>query len=77
MNDAQTTTSAIKGPETTTAGWRRHFEHPTGMVGRIVGHLMAFKNKERSWWVLPQLEINQDDRVLEIGFGSAIDIDRA
>jgi hypothetical protein len=45
-------------------------------VGRIVGHLMAFKNKERSWWVLPQLEINEDDRVLEVGFGSGIDIHR-
>jgi ubiquinone/menaquinone biosynthesis C-methylase UbiE len=76
MNDAQTSTSAIKGPQTSAAGWRRHFGHPTGVVGRIVGHLMAFRNKERSWWVLPQLEINQDDRVLEVGFGSGMDIQR-
>jgi ubiquinone/menaquinone biosynthesis C-methylase UbiE len=37
---------------------------------------MAFKNKERSWWVLPMLEIHQNDCVLEVGFGSGIDIRR-
>jgi ubiquinone/menaquinone biosynthesis C-methylase UbiE len=46
------------------------------MLGRAVGHLMAFKNKERSWWVLPMLEIHQNDCVLEVGFGSGIDIRR-
>lgn len=38
--------------------------------------MMAVKNKERSWWVLPLLDIHQNDRVLEVGFGSGIDIRR-
>ena len=57
-------------------GWRSQFYKPSGVLGRAVGHLMAFKNKERSWWVLPMLEIHQNDCVLEVGFGSGIDIRR-
>ncbi len=57
-------------------GWRSQFHKPSGMLGRAVGHLMAFKNKERSWWVLPMLEIHQNDCLLEVGFGSGIDIRR-
>jgi len=57
-------------------GWRSQFHKPSGMLGRVVGHLMALKNKERSWWVLPMLEIHQNDCVLEVGFGSGIDIRR-
>lgn len=57
-------------------GWHSQFHKPSGMLGRAVGHLMAFKNKERSWWVLPMLEIHQNDCVLEVGFGSGIDIRR-
>jgi len=57
-------------------GWRSQFQKPAGILGRAVGHLMAFKNKERSWWVLPMLEIHQNDCLLEVGFGSGIDIRR-
>jgi len=58
------------------AGWRSQFQKPSGMIGRAVGHLMALKNKERSWWVLPMLEIHQSDCVLEVGFGSGMDVRR-
>lgn len=58
------------------AGWRSQFAQPSGLRGRIVGHLMALKNKERSWWVLPLLDIHQNDHVLEIGFGSGVDVRR-
>lgn len=57
-------------------GWHTQFQNPSGLLGRAVGHLMAFKNKERSWWVLPMLEIHQNDCVLEVGFGSGMDIRR-
>jgi len=56
---------------------RRQFALPTGMVGRAIGHLMALKNRERSEWVLGQLEIASDDTILEVGFGPGADIRRA
>lgn len=77
MRNAVATSPAIEvpGPSTPT-GWRGQFARPSGVLGRVVGHLMAIKNKERSWWVLPLLDIHQNDRVLEVGFGSGIDIKR-
>ncbi|MBZ5593658.1 MAG: class I SAM-dependent methyltransferase [Acidobacteriia bacterium] len=57
-------------------GWRSQFGKPSGVLGGLIGHLMALKNKDRSWWVLPMLEIHQNDCVLEVGFGSGIDIRR-
>jgi len=44
----------VPGP----GGWRQQFARPTGALGQLAGHLMAFRNKERSWWVLPLLEIH-------------------
>jgi len=37
---------------------------------------MAIKSRERSLWVLSQLHLQPDDRVLEIGFGPGVDIQR-
>jgi SAM-dependent methyltransferase len=68
------TSSAIDVPGP--GGWRQQFARPTGALGQLAGHLMAFRNKERSWWVLPLLEIRDKDRVLEVGFGSGADIRR-
>lgn len=77
MKNAVALSPAIEVPgPSQPAGWRSQFHKPSGVRGRIVGHLMAFKNKERSWWVLPMLEIHQNDCVLEVGFGSGIDIRR-
>lgn len=77
MRNVPATSVAIDVPTSCRPdGWRGQFAHPTGMLGRAVGHLMALKNRERSWWVLPMLEIRQNDRVLEVGFGSGIDIKR-
>src|SRR5262245_21173500 len=59
------------------AGWRSQFCLPTGFLGWIVGHLMAFKNRERSEWVLSRLELTERDRVLEIGFGPGASVRRA
>jgi len=68
------TSNAIEVPGP--GGWRRQFARPTGALGQLAGHLMAFRNKERSWWVLPLLEIHDKDRVVEVGFGSGADIRR-
>ncbi len=46
-------------------------------MGRMVGHLMAMKNGERSVWVFSVLDLKPSDRVLEIGFGPGADIARA
>ncbi len=64
-------------PDTHGGGWRSQFGHPTGMLGWLVGRLMAVKNAERSEWVLSQLRIEPGDRVFEVGFGSGTDIGRA
>ena len=58
-------------------GIRRQFGHPRGLVGWLVGHLMAVKNQGRSRWVLDLLDIRPEHRVLEVGFGSGVDIRRA
>lgn len=43
-------------------------------MGALVGHLMAFKNGERSEWLIPLLDILPNHRVLEIGFGPGVDV---
>ena len=58
-------------------GWRTQFARPSGRLGWLVGHLMAIKNRERSDWVLSRLNLDEEDRVLEIGFGPGVDIKRA
>jgi ubiquinone/menaquinone biosynthesis C-methylase UbiE len=52
------------------------FAKPRGLMGRIVGQLLAVKNKQRSLWVLEVLNLKADDRVFEIGFGPGVDIKR-
>ena len=63
-------------PGTCLKGWRRQFSRPTGALGWAVGHLMAFKNRHRSQWVIALLGPKPADHVLEIGFGSGADIRR-
>lgn len=58
------------------SGWPSQFRHPRGWRGWLVGYFMAFNNKQRSLWVLSLLELGRGDHVLEIGFGSGLDIQR-
>jgi SAM-dependent methyltransferase len=58
-------------------GIRRQFGHPSGVLGWLVGHVMAVKNGERSRWVLDLLDVQPRARVLEVGFGPGIDIRRS
>ena len=53
------------------------FVNPTGLMGHLVGYALAFKNRERSEWVMALLDLKPSDRVLEIGFGPGADIQRA
>jgi SAM-dependent methyltransferase len=52
------------------------FAHPRGALGWFVGHLMAFKNGERSRWALELLAARAGERVLELGFGPGVDVRR-
>jgi ubiquinone/menaquinone biosynthesis C-methylase UbiE len=45
------------------------FAHPEGWVGRLVGMVLAFKNRERNAWTISLLDIQANDQILEIGFG--------
>jgi SAM-dependent methyltransferase len=50
---------------------RAQFGRPSGFWGAIVGAVMANarSNQERVRWTIEQLELQPNDRVLEIGFG--------
>lgn len=45
------------------------FAHPRGPIGRLVGMIMAYENRERNAWAVSLLKLQPADRVLEIGFG--------
>src|SRR5215470_9869970 len=64
-------------PSPKIAEWRSQFAYPNGWLGALVGHVMALKSRERSQWVLSLLNLQPDDRVLEIGFGPGVDLQRA
>jgi SAM-dependent methyltransferase len=55
---------------------RAQFGRPTGVPGRIAGWLMASRssNRRRNLWAVALLDVQRDDRVLEIGFGPGIAI---
>jgi SAM-dependent methyltransferase len=57
--------------------WQRisvQFEHPTGIPGSLAGAIMSKRgsNLERIDWAISILKLQPDDRVLEIGFGPGI-----
>ncbi len=54
----------------------RQFKHPTGVVGALVGHAMAVKNRARGEWVTSLLDLAPGDRALEVGFGPGADARR-
>jgi SAM-dependent methyltransferase len=57
----------------------RQFERPSGALGRLAGWIMAHRpsNRERNFWTVSLLDIQPTDRVLEIGFGPGLAIERA
>ncbi len=55
---------------------REQFGNPTGPVGWLVGQVMAFKNAARSEWVLSLLSLESAEDILEVGFGSGVDVRR-
>jgi ubiquinone/menaquinone biosynthesis C-methylase UbiE len=53
------------------------FGHPRGVVGWLVGQIMAYENQERIVWTISQLAIQPEDRLLEIGVGPGLGIEQA
>jgi ubiquinone/menaquinone biosynthesis C-methylase UbiE len=58
---------------------RAQFGQPSGILGQIAGQIMANtkSNTERTRWTLSLLDLQPEDRVLEIGFGPGIAIELA
>mgnify|MGYP006363941967 CR=1 FL=1 len=54
------------------------FAHPTGFWGNITGFIMAHRpsNLERNQWAISLLNLQPSDRVLEIGFGPGVAIQK-
>jgi SAM-dependent methyltransferase len=55
---------------------KAQFAHPTGLGGRAAGLVMAHRssNRRRNSWAVSLLDVQPDDRVLEIGFGPGLAI---
>lgn len=50
------------------------FGNPTGLLGSLVGSVMAYENRERNLWAVSLLDIQPSDHILEIGFGPGLAI---
>ncbi len=55
---------------------RAQFGRPTGLRGCAAGLLMAHRpsNRRRNAWAVSLLDVQRDDRVLELGFGPGLAI---
>ncbi len=48
------------------------FGLPHGVLAHPIGWVMAIDNRQRNEWVVDQLPLRKDSRVLEIGFGPGV-----
>jgi ubiquinone/menaquinone biosynthesis C-methylase UbiE len=53
------------------------FHKPTGVIGQIVGWVLAAENRDRNTWAVSLLDVQSYHRVLEIGFGPGLAIEAA
>jgi len=57
-----------------TARWRalidQQHRYPTGLVGRWIGEKMVRQHAPETAWTVEQLQLQPQERVLEIGFGA-------
>lgn len=47
----------------------KQFEKPRGLLGKLAGTIMFFENRKINKWSIKKLQVNKNDRILEIGFG--------
>jgi SAM-dependent methyltransferase len=63
--------------------WRaalvKQFGHPTGLVGRLAGWIMATRpsNRQRNAWTVGLLSLQPGEHVLEVGFGPGLSLAHA
>ncbi len=50
-------------------GLRDQFRQPHGRLGRLAGQVMAAANAGMNRFTVELLDVQPDDRILEIGFG--------
>lgn len=60
--------------DTKTNRLARQFNHPRGLLGRLVGWAMVLKNRTRVLWTIDQLPLQPGDRVLEVGCGPGVSL---
>jgi ubiquinone/menaquinone biosynthesis C-methylase UbiE len=53
----------------------RMFGRPRGVLGRLGGVIMARMNQQCAAWVIDLLEVQPNDRILEVGFGPGVGIE--
>lgn len=47
----------------------RQFGNPHGVLGEIVGYILAFNNRDRTQWLISEMNVKPEDEILEIGCG--------
>ena len=52
------------------------FRKPTGFFGKIISGIMIKGNSREYDKIIPELEVNQKDNILEIGYGHGVGVDR-
>ncbi len=52
----------------------RQFGNPHGLLGQLVGVILAVNNNERINWLISEMNIKPDDKILEIGYGPGVAI---
>lgn len=53
----------------------RMFGRPQGILGQLGGFILARSKRNFTQWVIHQLDVQPDDKVLEVGFGPGVGIE--
>jgi ubiquinone/menaquinone biosynthesis C-methylase UbiE len=69
LDVASLVTSRVKERSLVIKRIHSQFAHPEGWLGRLVGVILALKNRQRNAWTISLLDVQPNDKVLEIGFG--------
>jgi cyclopropane fatty-acyl-phospholipid synthase-like methyltransferase len=54
----------------------KQFKRPSGLLGKIISLVMLKGNSSDYDKMIPELDINTHDRILEIGYGHGLGVDR-
>ena len=69
LDVASLVTSRVEERNLVIKRFHSQFAHPQGWLGRLVGVILALKNRQRNAWTISLLDVQPNDQVLEIGFG--------